>query len=429
MDHATVLDIVISLLKILLVFGALMQIVPILVYAERKICAGIQDRIGPNRVGPFGILQPLADAVKFIFKEDIIPDQADRALYVLAPLLALVPAVTAFAVIPFGNAVTLTPRGVDALVRPLGLAGTVCGGALVLAGLIARLRRPSRSWLFALLCVLGVVVAAGALAAAYGLRVLSAAIPAGGHVVHLRIADLGVGVLFFISVASMGVYGIALGGWASNSKFSLLGSLRASAQMISYEITLGLSLILALMATSDTLTGVGTVQVSEIVSRQTGVSSFFGIPFPSGWNVFRQPLACVLFLIAAFAENNRLPFDLSECEPELVGGYHTEYSSMKFALFFMGEYLAMVTLSAMLVTLFLGGWHVPGLDPSDRSLFAGLASVVSFGAKVGAILFLYIWVRWSIPRFRYDQLMRLGWKVLVPAALLNLVVSAVLGVF
>ncbi|MBI3271880.1 MAG: NADH-quinone oxidoreductase subunit NuoH [Planctomycetes bacterium] len=332
-------------LKILVVLGVLLNVVPVLVYAERRVSALIQDRLGPNRVGPAGLFQPLADAVKFIFKEDIIPGHVDRVLYVLAPVLAFLPPALAFAVIPFGHPVLLFGEKVD-----LALA------------------------------------------------------PANG------------GVLFILAVGSMGVYGIAFGGWASNNKWSLLGALRSSAQMISYEIPLTLAFVAVLMTA-------GTLNFAEIVQRQS--DTWLG--FIPAWNIFQQPLAFLIFLVAAFAETNRLPFDLPECEPELIGGYHTEYSSMKFALFFMGEYLAMVTMSSLLVTLFLGGWSCPGIDPRSLTLLSGLASVAAFSAKVGAILFVYIWVRWTLPRFRYDQLMNLGWKVLVPLALLNIVATGFLG--
>jgi NADH-quinone oxidoreductase subunit H len=277
-----------------------------------------------------------------------------------------------------------------------------------------------------LLLAAGLAAAAGGMAAGLGLRVLAGTIPAGGLPVRLQIADLPAGLLFCVAMISMGVYAVALGGWASNDKYSLLGSLRASAQMISYEIVMGISVILVLMATSDGV-GVGTVRMSEIVARQAQTVSILGIPVP-GWNVLRQPLAFCFFVVAGFAENKRLPFDLPECDTELVGGYHTEYSSMKFALFMMGEYLAMVAISAVTVTLFLGGWHVPGIDPSSATLAAGLASAAAFALKTGALLFLYIWVRWSLPRFRYDQLMALGWKVMVPLAFANFVLSAAAAV-
>ncbi|MBI5367101.1 MAG: NADH-quinone oxidoreductase subunit NuoH [Planctomycetes bacterium] len=323
-------------------FGA----VPVLVYFERRIAAFIQDRLGPNRVGPMGLFQPLADAIKMIFKEDIVPDHVDRVLYVLAPVLAFVPPALAFAVIPFGHPIRLLGDRID-----------------------------------------------------------------------LAIAPAGMGVLFLLAVGSTSVYGIAFGGWASNNKFSLLGGLRSSAQMISYEIPLVLALVAVLMTA-------GTLDLGRIVAQQAE----FHLGILPAWNLFHQPIAFLIFFIAAFAETNRLPFDLPECEPELIGGYHTEYSSMKFAMFMMGEYVAMISMSALLVTFFLGGWSFPGIDPTSTALLSGIASVVAFAAKVAAVLFVFMWVRWTLPRFRYDQLMNLGWKVLIPLALLNIMATGVVGV-
>lgn len=322
------MDAVALLVRPVAIFGALMSLVPLLVLAERRICAFIQDRVGPNRVGPGGLLQPLADVLKLAFKEDLRPAQAERFLYPLAPLLAFLPAAFAFAAIPVG-------RG-------------------------------------------------------------------------LQIAHMDIGVLFVVSATSLGVYGISFGGWASNSKYSLLGGLRSSAQIISYEIAMGLALVSLLMVS-------GTVDLQEIVAGQRGILR---------WNVLYQPVAFLIFLVAAFAENNRLPFDLPECEAELVGGYHTEYSSMRFAMFFLGEYVAMVTMSALLVTLFLGGWD-PGFFPLPDGPLWTAFSVLCFTAKVLVVLFIYIWVRWTLPRFRYDQLMGLGWKGLVPLGLANIALSAV----
>ena len=309
------------------IFGGIMTLAPILVMAERRICASIQNRIGPNRVGPMGLLQPLADVIKLLFKEDIIPDRADRALFSLAPLLAFAPAAIAFVAIPVGR--------------------------------------------------------------------------------DLQVADLNVGVLYVLAITSLGVYGISFGGWASNSKYSLLGGIRSSAQIISYEIAMGLAIVSVLMIAGD-------VHLGSIVEWQA----------ENGWIIFYQPLAFIIFLVAAFAENNRLPFDMAECESELVGGFHTEYTGMKFGMFFLGEYIAMVVMSALLVTLFLGGW-----DPVFFELPEGAAgtaiSVLCFTVKLLAVLFLYIWVRWTLPRFRYDQLMKLGWKTFVPLALLNIVLTGI----
>lgn len=341
-----------SILRFILAYGlpvvaavALLQIVPLLVYAERKISAFIQDREGPNRVHleiggirvlPKGLLQPLADAIKLIFKEDIVPNRADKFLFFLAPALAVVPNAAAFCVIPFGNRI---------------------------------------------------------------------------YEYDLQVSSANAGVLVVLAFSSLAVYALAFGGWAANSKFPLMGGLRASAQIISYEITLGLAIISVLLTA-------GTIDLQEIVRLQA--QGF------SHWNVFSQPLAFVLLVVAAFAENNRLPFDLPEAEPELVGGYHTEYSGLKFAMFFMGEYLAMVTMSAIIVTLFLGGWSLPGLiDPAANSVSQGFLSVGVFSAKMAVVLFFYIWVRWSLPRFRYDQLMDIGWKRMTPLALANVAVTAI----
>lgn len=319
----------------LLVFGAIMTLVPMLVLGERRIAAAVQDRMGPNRVGPNGLFQPLADVVKLLFKEEILPANVDKTLYYLAPALAFLPAAFAFTTIPVG-------RGV-------------------------------------------------------------------------QIADLDVGVLFVITITSLGVYGISLGGWSSNNKFALLGGLRSNAQVISYEICMGLSLVAILMISSTVRLQTGDPASPGIVEQQTGILS---------WNIWKQPLGFLIFYVAAFAENNRLPFDLPECEAELVGGFHTEYSSMKFALFFLGEYIAMVTMSALTVTLFLGGWD-PGFFTLPEGFLGTLISIAAFVVKVLALLFVYIWVRWTLPRFRYDQLMGLGWKVLIPLALLNIAVTAI----
>ena len=309
------------------IFGGIMTLAPMLVMAERRISAAIQNRIGPNRVGPMGLLQPLADVIKLLFKEEIIPDRADRTLFNLAPLLAFAPAAISFVAIPVGR--------------------------------------------------------------------------------DLQVADLNVGVLYVLAITSLGVYGISFGGWASNSKYSLLGGIRSSAQIISYEIAMGLAIVSVLMIS-------GHVHLGSIVEWQAA----------NGWIIFYQPLAFIIFLVAAFAENNRLPFDMAECESELVGGFHTEYTGMKFGMFFLGEYIAMIVMSALLVTLFLGGW-----DPVFFELPEGAAgtaiSVLCFTVKLLAVLFLYIWVRWTLPRFRYDQLMKLGWKAFVPLALLNIVLTGI----
>ena len=309
------------------IFGGIMTLAPMLVMAERRICAAIQNRVGPNRVGPMGLLQPLADVIKLLFKEEIVPDRADRTLFSLAPLLAFAPAAISFVAIPVGR--------------------------------------------------------------------------------DLQVADLNVGVLYVLAITSLGVYGISFGGWASNSKYSLLGGIRSSAQIISYEIAMGLAIVSVLMIS-------GNIHLGSIVEWQA----------ENGWIIFYQPLAFIIFLVAAFAENNRLPFDMAECESELVGGFHTEYTGMKFGMFFLGEYIAMIVMSSLLVTLFLGGWDPVFFDLPEGA--AGTAiSVLCFTVKLLAVLFLYIWVRWTLPRFRYDQLMKLGWKAFVPLALLNIVLTGI----
>jgi NADH-quinone oxidoreductase subunit H len=340
----------IPLLVALFIAIVLLQVVPLLVYAERKVSAFIQDREGPNRVHltikgvpvmPRGLLQPLADAIKLMFKEDLMPTKADKFLFMLAPVLAVVPNAAAFCVIPFGDRFMIESLGLD---------------------------------------------------------------------INLQVCSANAGILVTLALSSLAVYALAFGGWASNSKFPLMGGVRATAQVISYEIALGLALISVLMTA-------GTLDLQKIVLSQA--HSF------ADWNVFSQPLAFLILFIAAFAENNRLPFDLPEAEPELVGGYHTEYSGLKFSMFFMGEYLAMVSMSAVVVTLFLGGWSLPGIiEPGSLSFFHGPATVLVFSAKMALVLFFYIWVRWTIPRFRYDQLMDIGWKKLIPLALANVAVTA-----
>ena len=318
------------LIKASLIYGGLLGAAAVMTLAERKVSAWIQWRIGPNRVGPWGLLQPLADGVKFIFKEEVVPDGANKLLFRLAPLLAAVPAMMAVAVIPFAGEVSLF--GLD-----LG---------------------------------------------------------------PLSITDLEISVLYAFAVGGLGVYGVILGGWSSNSKYSLLGGLRASAQMVSYELSLILSVLSVVLLA-------GSLDLRDIVADQGSN--------PFTWNWLRAPLAFVLFVIATFAETNRHPFDFAECEPELVGGFHTEYSSMKFALFFLGEYSAMVVMACLSTTFFLGGGSVP--------FFAGAPwwlELPAFLAKASIFLFLFLWVRWTLPRFRFDQLMGLSWKVMLPAALLNL---------
>jgi NADH-quinone oxidoreductase subunit H len=330
--------IVISAFKIVLVLLIILTTVANLVYAERRISAFIQNRIGPNRVGPWGLLQAPADVLKLFIKEDIVPFNANRTIHALAPIVSITVAMTTFAVIPFGDRISLF-----------------------------------------------------------------------GHDIKLMIADVNIGVLYILAMTSMGVYGVTLSGWASNNKYSLLGGLRSSAQMISYELSMGLSVVGVIMAA-------GTLRLDRIVELQDGIF----------WNFWRMPIGFITFVVASFAETNRLPFDLPEAEPELVGGYHTEYSGMKFGTFFLAEYANMITSSALIVTLFLGGWQVPFLSEAGLSgLAVSLIQVAAFVIKVGCMLIFYMWIRWTIPRFRYDQLMNLGWKVMLPMSLLNIAVTGI----
>jgi NADH-quinone oxidoreductase subunit H len=333
---------IIMLVKIGVVFGALLLTVAYMTWIERKVIADIQVRLGPMRVGPHGLLQPIADGLKLMFKEDLIPSQVERVVFLLAPSLSIIPAFIAFAVIPFGDTTTL-----------------------------------------------------------FGL--LSKPVP-------LRITDIDVGLLFVFGVASLGVYGIVLAGWSSNNKYSLLGGLRSTAQLISYELPMGLSVVGVILL-------VGSLSLVDIVKAQAGLSWWFGIlPVPN-WFLFSQPLGFCIYFCCALAETNRAPFDLPEAETELVAGFHTEYSSMKFAMFFMAEYANMITVAALATTIFLGGWLGP-VAPSP----------VWFLGKVFLLLFLFIWIRATLPRFRYDQLMSFGWKRLLPLALLNTVVTAIVAV-
>ena len=342
-----------SLLKIIALLAVVLGIMNYAVYAERRISALIQDRLGPNRVGPSGLFQPIADAFKFLLKEDFTPRHVNTFYYWLAPCLAMIPAITTLAVIPFGS---------------------------TLAG------------------------------------------------IPMVIADINVGVLFVFAVASLGVYGIVLAGWSSNSKYPFLGGIRSSSQMISYELSLGLAVIPIFLIT-------GQLRLTEVIQYQIQ-NGWMIAPFIGDWTNLKKWLLAipmfisfVVFVIAIFAETNRLPFDLPEAETELVGGYHTEYGSMKFGLFFLGEYIAMITGSAVIVTLFLGGWHFPWIPDGSHGLFWGLLNIFVFFAKVALLLFLFIWVRWTLPRFRYDQLMRLGWVFFFEIALVNIFLAAIILAF
>ena len=326
------LDFVIeSVIKVLVVFGVLMLVVAYTTWLERRVLGRIQVRYGPNRVGPFGLLQPLADGIKGFFKEDIVPANADKVVYVLAPALSIIPALLIVAVIPFGDTVRLF-----------------------------------------------------------------------GREITMRITDVNVALLYILGLASLGEYGVMLGGWASNNRYGLLGSLRTAAQMVSYELALGLTLISVIMVS-------GSLSLVEIVNSQA-----------VWWNVFKQPLAFFLFLVCGLAEINRTPFDMPEAEAELACGFNIEYSSMKFAMFFMAEYAHMISLAMIITCLFLGGWNLPfGIATP------GLLKFPVFVAKVFVLVFFFIWERGTFPRLRYDQIMRLGWKWLMPLALANIFVTGI----
>ncbi len=340
-----------SLLKIVgMLFIVILPMVSYSVYAERRVSAFMQDRLGPNRVGPAGLFQPIADIFKLLLKEDFSPRHVNTFYYWLAPCLALVPAIITIAVVPFGS--------------------TLLGVPMV-------------------------------------------------------IADINVGILYVFAIASLGVYGIVLAGWASNSKYPFLGGVRSSSQMISYELSLGLAVIPVFLL-------VGNLRLTSVVRYQIE-HGWMIAPFIGDWmNLGKWLLAIpmfisfVVFTIAVFAETNRLPFDLPEAEQELAGGYHTEYSSMKFALFFLGEYAAMISGSAVIVTLFLGGWHFPRIPDGSHGWIFGLINIAVFFAKVAALIFVFMWVRWTLPRFRYDQLMRLGWLFFFEIALVNIFLVAII---
>ena len=352
-------DITLSIIKIAIVLGALLNVTPIMVWVERRGSALIQDRPGPNRVGPFGLLQSFADALKFILKEDIVPNTANKFLYTIAPAIGLLPALTTIAVVPWG--------------RPFVL---------------------------------------------HDLHIFGRTLFTTPRVFEPIVADLNVGLLVVFALASLSVYGIVVAGWSSNNKYSLFGGIRASAQMISYELALTLAAVSALLAA-------GSLRLTDVVWHQTGYFVLFDTIKIPAWNCFSPAmwLSMIIFFVSGFAETNRLPFDFAEAEAELVAGYHTEYSSMKFALFFMGEYMAMTTMSALVTTLFLGGWDIPWYH--EPATFLGfLLSALSFVVKVSILLFVFVWVRWTIPRLKYDILMRLGWKVFLPLAVVNIVFVA-----
>jgi NADH-quinone oxidoreductase subunit H len=337
-----------KLILVLAVFTITLLVAAYSTYAERKVAAFLQDRVGPDRAGPFGILQPLADGLKFIMKEEIIPVVSNRLLFVLGPCIAMMTALMAGVVIPWGDNLII-----------------------------------------------------------------------GDETYSLQIADINIGILYVFGVVSIGVYGIMIGGWASNNKFSLLGAIRASAQMISYEIAMGLSIIALILMT-------GTLSLGEISAQQAGgVGGDWNF-----WNVVYQPLGFVIFLVCAFAECNRTPFDLPECETELVGGYHTEYSSMKLGFYLFAEYINMFISSAVIATLYFGGYNFPfmndlGLSHNAVSI---IGAIVMF-SKVTFFIFFFMWIRWTVPRFRYDQLMNLGWKILIPLAVANIIITGGVIIF
>lgn len=338
--------------KIILVVALFLLALSVAAYstwAERKVAAIMQDRIGPNKAGPFGLLQPLADGGKFFFKEDFTPDNAERFLFVLGPSIVMFLSLLTGAVIPWGKSLNIAGQSFD-----------------------------------------------------------------------LQVANIDIGVLYIMGLASISVYGMMIGGWASNNKYSLIGAIRASSQMISYELAMGLSL-LAVIMTSGSL-DLGKVASDQSTGKLWGLFEIDGM----NWNIFYQPVAFIIFLIAALAETNRHPFDLPECESELVTGYSTEYSSMKLGLYLFGEYVNMFISNALIVTLFFGGYNYPGINWVGENFgenIAGILSIVAFLMKVFFGIFLFMWIRWTIPRFRYDQLIHLGWKKLIPFALINLLIT------
>jgi NADH-quinone oxidoreductase subunit H len=339
-------ELIATLIKIVVIVVGVLLLMAFMTWVERRGLAMFQMRVGPNRVGPFGLLQPIADGLKLLFKEDFIPSRADKLLFLAAPIISFALATVVFTVIPFGDAVTILGRRVP-----------------------------------------------------------------------FQIADINIGVLFVLGMTSLGVYGIVLAGWSPNSKYPLMGGIRSSAQMISYELSLGLAVICVLLWANS-------LKLSEVVSSQAGLMRLFGvIPFPK-WFVLNPVLflAFLVFMLCGLAETNRVPFDLPEAESELVSGFHTEYGSMKFAMFFLGEYIAMIASSAMIVTLFFGGWHGP-IPPFGSELLRLIISVVNFGGKLFCFLFFFVWVRATLPRLKYYQLMGLGWKVLLPLALVLVIVS------
>jgi NADH-quinone oxidoreductase subunit H len=324
---------------VLIIFLISLGIAAYQTYFERKLAAWIQDRVGPDRAGPFGILQPIADGVKMFLKEDFIPKDADKWLFIIGPGIAMFTSLITSAIIPWGTDLELF-----------------------------------------------------------------------GRTIKLQVADFDIGILYLFAVLSISVYGIMIGGWASNNKYSLYGAIRASSQMISYELAMGISAITIIMLS-------GSLSLTDIVNKQHGM-----------WNIFYQPVCFIVFFICSLAETNRAPFDLPECENELIGGYHTEYSSMKLGLYLFSEYTAMFISAAIMSILFLGGYNFPGMDADffkEHNNLLAITSIIVFFSKIFLIIFIFMWIRWTIPRFRFDQLMHLGWKILIPIAMVNLLITGI----
>lgn len=337
MDSGFIIE---KLILVVIIFAISLLIAMYSTYAERKVAAFLQDRLGPDRAGPFGIFQPMADGVKMFMKEEIVPASSNKWLFMIGPGLAMLTACITSAVIPWGSPVAMF-----------------------------------------------------------------------GKTIQLQVTDINVGVLYIFGVVSLGVYGIMIGGWASNNKYSLLSAIRAASQNISYEIAMGLSIIALLLMTN-------TLSLKDIVAQQHGIN----------WNVFYQPLGFIIFMVCSFAETNRAPFDIPECETELIGGYHTEYSSMKLGFYLFAEYINMFVSSAVMAALYWGGYNYPGMDwvaAHAGATWAPIIGVAVFFAKILFFVFFFMWVRWTIPRFRYDQLMNLGWKGLIPLAIANIIVTGI----
>jgi NADH-quinone oxidoreductase subunit H len=372
-------DFWITILFIVLVMGAIQGTCAYLILVERKIAAYVQDRLGPNRVGPRGLLQPIADGLKFLFKEEVIPRHVDRVLYILAPMIAVITALLAFSVVPFGRT-TPPPQLVDYRTDP-----------------------PRAVWPQTVLEEEELLRQDEEHARALGHPTYREKLEEYNNTTQFVIAPhVDIGLLFVFAIGSLAVYAVVLGGWSSNNKYSMLGSLRSSAQLISYEIPLGMSVLGVFYLT-------GSLNLERIVDYQA----------EHGWNILFQPLAALLFIVAVFAETNRLPFDLPEAEQELVGGYHTEYSAMKFALFFLGEYTHMITTSFLVVIVFFGGWHLPWIAEAGQG--GVILKLIILAGKMSLFIVFYMLVRWTIPRFRFDQLMGLAWRVMMPLALTSFV--------